>query len=190
MASIRQQYWLPRLRQLAKKVIRGCYGCKKFQVSAFSNPPTGNLFTDRTVGSAPFKVVGVDFAGPILYKIKPKKGGKAYVSLFACSLTRAVHLELLPNQTTKEFIKDLKHFIARRGRPRKIYSVNGRTFLASAKWLNRLMKAEQLQNYLAHQDVRWQFNLSPAPWCGGQFERLVGLVKGAFYKSLGRASLF
>ena len=167
MASIRQQYWVPRLRQLAKKVIRACYGCKKFQVSAFSNPPVGNLPTDRTVGSAAFEVVGVDFAGPILYKIKPKKEGKAYILLFACSLTRAVHLQLLPNQTTEEFIKHLKHFIARRGRPRKIYSDNGRTFVAAAKWLNRLMKSEQLQDYLAHQGIRWQFNLSRAPWWGG-----------------------
>ena len=30
----------------------------------------------------------------------------------------------------------------------------------------------------------------PGPLVGGQFERLVGLVKGAFYKSIGRASLF
>ena len=167
MASIRQQYWVPRLRQLAKKVIRACYGYKKFQVSAFSNPPVGNLPTDRTVGSAAFEVVGVDFAGPILYKIKPKKEGKAYILLFACSLTRAVHLQLLPNQTTEEFIKHLKHFIARRGRPRKIYSDNGRTFVAAAKSLNRLMKSEQLQDYLAHQGIRWQFNLSQPPWRGG-----------------------
>lgn len=30
----------------------------------------------------------------------------------------------------------------------------------------------------------------PGPLVGGQFERLVGLVKGDFYKSIGRASLF
>ena len=97
MSFVRQQYWVPRLRQLTKRVIRGCYGCKKFQVTAFSNPPVGNLPTDRTEGSTPFEVVGLDFAGPIGYKLKTKKEGKEYILLFACSLTRDVHLELLPN---------------------------------------------------------------------------------------------
>ena len=51
------------------------------------------------------------------------------------------------------------------------------------------MKDEKLQNYLAHQYITWQFNLSRAPWWGGQFERLVGLVKRALHKSSGRAKL-
>ena len=51
------------------------------------------------------------------------------------------------------------------------------------------MKDEKLQNYLAHQYIKWQFNLSRAPWWGGQFERLVRLVKRALYKSSGRAKL-
>ena len=54
-----------------------------------------------------------------VYKLKTKKEGKAYSLLFACSLTRAVHLELLPNQTDEEFTKHLRRFIARRGRPRE-----------------------------------------------------------------------
>ena len=190
MTLIRQEYWVPRLRRLSKRVIRACYGCKKFQVSAFANPPTASLPTDRTVGSVPFEVLGVDFAGPIAYKLSPKKEGKAYILLFACSLTRAIHLELLPNQTAEEFIRSLKRFIARRGRPRKIYSDNGRSFTAAAKWLSMVKKSEQLQDHLAHQGITWQFNLSRAPWWGGQFERLVGLVKRSLYKGIGRASLF
>ena len=182
MSLVRRDYWVPRLRQLTKKVIRACYGCKKFQVKAFASPPPGNLPTDRTVGSILFEVLGVDYAGPIAYKLKPKKEGKAYILLFACSLTRprAVHLELLPNQTIEEFLKSLKRFIANRSRPRKINSDNGKTFTAAAKWLGKVMKTEKLQNYLAHQGMKWQFNLSCAPWWGGQFERLVGLVKQAF----------
>lgn len=61
--------------------------------------------------------------------------------------------------------------------------------MAAAKWLKKVMKDEKVQNHLAHQNVVWQFNLSRAPWWGGQFERLVGVVKQAFYKSVGRASL-
>ena len=189
MAFIRRDYWIPRLRQLTKKVINGCFGCKKFQAKAFGSPPPGNLPIDRTMGSAPFQVLGVDYAGPILYKINKKRDGKAYILLFACSLTRAIHLELLSSQTTEEFIKAFKRFIARRGRPQKVYSDNGKSFVAASKWLGGIMKDEKIQDYLAHQHITWQFNLSRAPWWGGQFERMVGLVKRAMYKSIGGANL-
>ena len=139
--------------QLTKRVIRGCNGCKKFQVNAFSNPPAGKLPTDRTQGSAPFKVIGLDFAGLIGNKLKTKKEGKAYILLFACSLTRAVHLELLPNQTAE--VHQASEMVHRKDRhPRKIYSDNGQTFAAAAKWLNGVVKHEQLQNYLTHQEIR------------------------------------
>ena len=51
------------------------------------------------------------------------------------------------------------------------------------------MKDEKTQDYLAHHNILWQFNLSRAPWWGGQFERLVGVAKQAFYKAIGRAFL-
>ena len=105
MAYIRRDYWIPRLSQLTKKIINRCFGCNKFQSKAFASPPPGNLPIDRTMGSVPFQVLGVDYAGPILYRISKKRDGKAYILLFACSLTRAIHLELLSNQTTEEFIR-------------------------------------------------------------------------------------
>ena len=188
IVHVRQEYWVPRLRQLAKNVINHCYGCKNFHATRF-NPPPGNLPLDRTEGSYAFQVVGVDYAEPTVYKDFKKLEGKAYILLFACSLTRAVHLELLTDQTTEGFTKCLKRFIARRGRPTKIYSDNGKSFAAASKWLRRIMKDEKTQDYLAHHNVLWQFNLSMAPWWGGQFERLVGVVKQAFYKAVGLALL-
>ena len=175
MTLIRHDYWIPRLRQLTKKVINGCFGCKKFQANTFESPLPGNLSIDRTMGSIPFRVLGVDYAGPILYRCSKKRDGKAYILLFDCSLTRAIHLELLSNQATEEFMKAFKRFIARRGRPQKVYSDNGRSFIAASKWLTCIMRDEKMQDYLAHQHITWRFNLSRAPWWGGQFKRMVGL---------------
>lgn len=90
MAFVRRDYWIPQLRQLTKKVIRGCFGCKKFQATAFRSLPPGNLPYECTMGSVPFQVLGVDYASPIPYKIN-KREGKAYIVLYACSLTRAIH---------------------------------------------------------------------------------------------------
>ena len=82
-------------------------------------------------------------------------------------------------------MKSLKRLIARRGRPEKIYSDNFSTFKCAKKWL----KDERLNDYLASQKIQWQLNLSRAPWWGGQFERMVGLVKQALYKVVGNSLL-
>ena len=99
---------------------------------AFSNPPARKLPTDRTEGSAPFQAVGLDVAEPIGYKLKTKKEGKAYILVFARSLTRAVHFKLQANQNAEEFIKHLKRFITRKGHPRTIYEDKKRTFVGTA----------------------------------------------------------
>ena len=124
MARIRERHWVQRLRRLAKRAIKQCHGCHRFHVSAIAQPPPGNLPRDRTEGSHPFQVVGVDFAGPIKYRVAQKKEGKAYVVLYACSLTRALYLELCKTMETSEFLTSLKRLIARKGRPQKIYSDN------------------------------------------------------------------
>ena len=158
MADIRERHWVPRLRQLVKKTIKSCWGCKRFQALAFSSPPPGLLPRERTEGSNAFEVVGVDFAGPIKYRRSARVEGKAYLVLFACSLSRALHLEVLPNLETATFMGSLKLLIARRGRPSKIYSDNGRTFIGAAKWLKQIRKDERIQTYLADEEIHWGFN--------------------------------
>ena len=51
------------------------------------------------------------------------------------------------------------------------------------------MNDERLHDWLAKYEIKWQFNTSRAPWWGGQFERIVGLVKQALYKTGGSTSL-
>ena len=164
-------------------------GVNDFKLSLMLTLQLQNLPKDRTEGSVPFQVIAVDFAGPIAYRTKGNKDGKAYIILFGCSLTRAVYLELLPNQTMEEFIRSLKQLIARSGRPEKIYSHNGKAFVAAARWLYKIMKEEVFNDFLAKHSSRWQSNLSRAPWWGGQFERMVGLVKQAIYRTVGGANL-
>ena len=117
MATVRESYWIPKLRKLVKSVRSTCWGCKRF-----TTPPPGPMPSDRTLGGAAFEVIGTDFAGPILYNLTSRRQGKAYLVIFSCSLPRAVHLELVPSLKTSAFLPCLKRLIARRGRPRVIYS--------------------------------------------------------------------
>ena len=73
--------------------------------------------------------------------------------------------------------------------PQIIYSDNAKTFQAAAKWLKRVLNSEEVKDFLSTQNIQWRFNLSRAPWWGGQFERIVGLTKQSLYKTIGKSSL-
>jgi len=88
MAAMREKFWVPRLRHLVKKMTKNCWGCKQFQATAMAAPPPGPLPTNRTEGTTAFEVAGVDFAGPICCRKGSNSEGKAYIALFACSLTQ------------------------------------------------------------------------------------------------------
>ena len=190
MSKVRDNYWITKLRSITKRVLAKCSGCKRFHATNAPAPPQGNLPGERSEGSIPFDVVGVDFAGHITVKTGKKATNKAYIILYTCSLTRGLHLELLPNMTCEEFLTSFKRFTAARGRPAKIISDNGSTFIAASKWIKKVRKSEKIQEHLAQQGIIWQFNLSRASWWGGMFERMVSIVKGAMYKVIGAAKLF
>ena len=83
-----------------------------------------------------------------MYRAKDKRDKKSYILLFTCSLTRVIHLELLPDQTKEEFMRALKRLISRRGCPETIYSDNAKTFVAASKWIKRNNKTEILHHFL------------------------------------------
>ena len=39
MAEIRQKFWIPRLRKLTKRVLKSCWGCKRFRATPFPSSP-------------------------------------------------------------------------------------------------------------------------------------------------------
>ena len=75
MAKVRTCYWIPKLKQLVKKVRQSCHGCKRFQASAYAAPPPRNLPTTRTQGNNPYQVIGVDYARPIRYRVSKQREG-------------------------------------------------------------------------------------------------------------------
>ena len=64
-----------------------------------------------------------------------------------------------------------------------------REALPMATTFKRALRSEEIHDFLANQNIKWQFNLSRAPWWGGQFERMVGLTKQTLYKTIGSSTL-
>ena len=51
----------------------------------------------------------------------------------------------------------------------------------SLQWLRAVMKDERVSKLLTREQIMWQFNLSQAPWWGGQFEQMIGLIEQSLY---------
>ena len=118
---------------------------------------TTRHFSIRTTGTRPFQV------SPIMYRSTKRGEKKAYILLFTCSLTRAIHLKLLPYETADEFIRALKRLIARRRCPETIYSDNAKTYVVNSKWIKKINKSANLHLLHCTRCIKWKFNLSRAP---------------------------
>ena len=102
MASVRENWWIPKLRAKVKKVIKNCNICKVYSTKPYGVPSTSALPEYRTEGSRPFEVTGVEFARPFLYEVSKKEEGKCCVIIFTCACSRAVRLEVARTQTADE----------------------------------------------------------------------------------------
>ena len=118
---------------------------------------------------------------------------KRWVCLFTCVAVRAIHLELVNDLSAQEFLRALRRFIARRGKPIELISDNAPQFklgksVIERVWLQTTTDPD-IQSYVADQGIGWNFIIEFAPWQGGFYERLVGLVKLSLKKSLGKSCL-
>ena len=185
--TVRETHWILRGREVVKKVLRKCVICKRYEGRAVSSPPLPQLPEERVGEYPPFANTGVDFAG-LLY-IKSDKEGKAYVCLFTCSITRAIHLELTTDLSASSFLQAFRRFVGRRGLPTKIISDNAKGFKAASKDISNVIRSTAVRQYTTTRKVTWQFIIEKAPWWGGFWERLVRSVKNCLKNSVGRSLL-
>ncbi len=148
LTEVRRKYWIPRVRSLTRQVIYHCVICRKFEGTSFKPPPPPPLPVFRVKDDPAFTYTGVDFAGPIYVRGSDGASQKSWIYLFTCYVTRAVHLDATPNQSTDTFLRCLKRFSARRGLPSKFISDNGKTFKAASKYLKSVFKDETIKEYL------------------------------------------
>ena len=175
-------------RNLIRSIIYRCVTCRRFEGRPFHGPPPPPLPPFRVKEEPPFSCTAVDFAGPLHVKTHGvTRSCKTWICLYTCCVTRAVHLEVVPDLSTSTFIRSLKRFCARRGLPHRILSDNGKTFKAAAKVVESIVDQPEVKLHLSQIGVKWCFNLERAPWWGGVFERLIKSVKRCSRKMIGQA---
>ncbi|KAF0154889.1 MAG: Pao retrotransposon peptidase domain-containing protein [Ignavibacteria bacterium] len=192
LSQIRHQYWILHGRREVQKVISDCKKCRRATGGPYLMPKMPNWPSKRVIESAPFTYTGLDYLGPLYVKNK-EVTTKCWICLFTCLAVRAIHLELVNYLTAEEFLQALRRFIARRGKPIEIISDNATQFKLAKTVLDRVwlevIKNEQVQSYIGTQGINWKFIVQLAPWMGGFYERLIGMVKMSLKKSIGKILL-
>ena len=190
LAQVRQEYWIPQGRRETKRVVSRCTICRRYESPPYALPPMPSLPRDRLSKSEPFQSIGLDYLGPIFVKKGRKRANSGSVYSLNCLAIRAIHVEWIRELTASQFLCCFRRFVARRGKPRQLISDNASQFKLTAKVLDRqwqqVIDSDKVLCYCSSENITWKFIMEAAPWQGGFYERLVGLVKRAPRKSIGR----
>lgn len=175
LSIIRKHFWIPQGKVQVIKVLRQCPRCIKHGGGPFKLPDTPSLPKERVNYSSPFTFTGLDYLGPVL--VKTDQGTtKRWICLFTCLAIRAIHLEIVQDLTAEEGLLALRRMISTRGVPKLITSDNATQFKLIAEILT--------SPYCKQKEIQWRFIPQLAPWFGGFYERLVGLVKHCMIRTL------
>ena len=173
-------------RGLARRICSTCVTCRAAAAKA-STQLLGQLPPARVEPNYVFLHTGIDYAGPFFIRKghtrKPVEI-KAYLAVFICFCTKAVHLELVGDQTTTAFIAALDRFVDRRGLPLHIYTDNGKNFIGAknqlADFYTMIASPEcqnAVQSYAFNYEITWHTIPERAPHFGGLWEAAVKAAK-------------
>ncbi|XP_030766848.1 uncharacterized protein LOC115890687 [Sitophilus oryzae] len=146
-------------------------------------PIMGDIPAVRLSQVKPFSEVGCDYGGPfslLRYRARGDKSYKAYICLFVCMATKALHLELVSDLSSETFLVALRRFISRRGRCNHIYSDCGTNFVGASRELINMLKSAAEQ-----EQISWHFNPPSAPHFGDLWEAGIKSVKLTLKRVIG-----
>uniref|UniRef100_A0A8R1DNL3 Integrase catalytic domain-containing protein n=1 Tax=Caenorhabditis japonica TaxID=281687 RepID=A0A8R1DNL3_CAEJA len=189
VTEIRREYWIQAARQLTRRVINSCTECRKLTGRPFRYPDIPPLPDYRVRKSRPFQNIGLDYFGPLTY-LGTSGPQKCWILICTCLVTRNIHLELVSNNGTLEFMLAMRRFFSRRGTPKTVILDNAKTFKLGEKIFNsdirRLAEEDKaIGTFLDNHPMDWKFITPLSPWKGGIYERLIGIVKKLLYSSGG-----
>ena len=179
LSLYRQRCWTPKICSRIKCLLLRDVICQRIRKKTIPRPLPPPLPVERVRWVQPFSNVGVDHVGSFAIRDQQGRKTKAYICLFVCTTTRAVHLEVVDNLTTTSFIMCLRRLAASKGMPSVLLSDNHKTFIAGETFLLEMQQDPAVQEYLSTSNIRWKHQTSRSTWMGGHFERLVRTVKAS-----------
>lgn len=177
-----QQFWILSAKRVIRQCLSKCIQCYRTNPQPLQ-PFMSDLPAYRVNQVKPFSIVGVDFGGPFRIKLGPHRGAKidkAYLCLFVCLATKAVHLEVVSTLSSDGFIAALRRFVARRGRCNEIHADCGTNFVGASNQLATLM-----QHASSAEKISFKFNPPSAPHFGGVWEIQIKAAKSHLLRIVG-----
>ena len=166
LSLYRQRCWTPKIRSRIKSLLLRCVVCQKLKAGTIKRPLPPPLPAERVKWVPPFTHVGVDHTSH--FTIRNERGDrvKAYICIFACTITRAVHLEVITSLSTSSFIMCLRRLATAKGMPSLILSDNHRTFISGEAFLLEMQQDPKVQEYLSSKNIKWTHQTPRSPWMG------------------------
>ena len=186
LVAVGRRFHVVSARRLTRSICSQCKVCRK---AAPKPQPQllGELPAERISTSPAFTSTGLDFAGPFTIKKGHTRKPvylKAYLCLFVCLSTKAIHLEVISDLTTASFLAGLRRFTSRRGCPTVIHSDNGSNFVGARNQLKEVynfLQAEDtdstVHQHLLKDRITWDNIPERAPHFGGLWESAVKTMK-------------
>ena len=182
-------------RRLSRSICRNCVICKRVAPQPVPQQ-MGELPRARSrAGQPPFTDTGMDFAGPFSIKLGHTRRPvivNAYLCIFVCMATKAVHLEVTSDLKTDTFIACFRRFAARRNCPKTIRCDNGPNFTGAKNELHKLYQFLQDENNddvisqaLLRERIEWISSPAEAPHFGGLWESAVKSMKRQLRRVMG-----
>ena len=158
-----------------------------------SNLPKARL----AINQPPFTNTGIDYFVPLTVKQgrcsrSTDETSKRYGAIFTCLSTRAIHIELVGNLPTDNFILALCRFISRGGHPKNIFSNNGTNFTGAQRELAKSLKSfdqNRIEAELTTQKINWNFSPPVSPWMNGAMKDIIKITK-KYLNTITRNHLF
>lgn len=190
---LRTKFWIIGARISVKTFNRKCPTCFRFRM---------NTNQQRMAALPPFRIqpqraflkIGIDYAGPVSLRFRLGRNPiitKAYIAVFVCLVTRAVHLELVSDATTTAFIAAFRRMTSRRGHVVEVVSDNGLNFVGGNNYLQQIIRKINDEAPEVEQtfNLRWRFITPNAPHHGGIYEAAVKSAKHHLRRVIGETTL-
>ena len=134
-----------------------------------SQKVSAQTLTMQEIEDAVRSDICIDLCYPYTVRSTLKKTSqhKIYAAIFTCLLSRALHLDIVIDYSTKKFLQTFERFVSFRGFPEFIHSDSGTQQVGANKALQgsfKMMKKDFLIKEFNFKGLRWEFAPGCAPW--------------------------
>ena len=132
---------------------------------SFKYPRHTDFVADRVNFVKPFTNIGIDYTGNFSVKLGDTTT-KMYLLVITCLNVRAIHIEVVPSMSTKDFLLALVKFCNIYGMPDAIYSDNAKTFIQAAEVLKRSFNDDEVTSFLQQTCIKYRRIPLYSAWIG------------------------